>query len=294
MCGNKDAAANGSGGSGSTVITRPGLFDATPDVTVMLLAPGPKVAVAVTGPDRGVAALQQQQQQQPVKHQHPAASGELLTSPCLPKPRGSHTQQAHVKPTRSCTCAVKLTRSWTCAGSFLGAGDISWRFYCPQQQPGPQPQQQPQQQAQAQAHRQQQQQPPHVSMPPPLSPRQQQLHTQQHVWGTAVSLYDLDPLTGQRNGDPIADCFAAIAYQQGAVMALADGVNWGERPKAAATGAVLGFCASLHQQLAYAQGTTDVCTAIPDLTGGVCWLTNLGVAHYALHRAGRRQHPAQY
>jgi hypothetical protein len=64
----------------------------------------------------------------------------------------------------------------------------------------------------------------------------------------------MDPLTGQRNGDPIADCFAAIAYQQGAILALADGVNWGERPKAAARGAVLGFCSSLHQQLAYAQG----------------------------------------
>jgi hypothetical protein len=78
VCGNKEATANGSSGNGSTVITRPGLFDATPDVTVMLLAPGPKVAVAVTGPDRGVAALrqQQQQEQQPVQHQHPAASGE--------------------------------------------------------------------------------------------------------------------------------------------------------------------------------------------------------------------------
>jgi hypothetical protein len=64
----------------------------------------------------------------------------------------------------------------------------------------------------------------------------------------------MDPLRGQRNGDPIADCFAAIAYQQGAILALADGVNWGERPKAAARGAVLGFCSSLHQQLAYAQG----------------------------------------
>jgi hypothetical protein len=123
-----------------------------------------------------------------------------------------------------------------CAGCCTGA-DISWRYSSIQQA----------------ATTQQQHQQQH-SIPQPLSPRQQQLHKQQQTWGSAVSLYDLDPRTGQRNGDPIADCFATIAYQQGAVMALADGVNWGERPKAAARGAVLGFCSSLHQQLAYAQG----------------------------------------
>lgn len=64
----------------------------------------------------------------------------------------------------------------------------------------------------------------------------------------------MDPLTGQRNGDPIADCFACITYPQGAVLALADGVNWGQRPKQAARAAVHGFCTSLHQQLALTQG----------------------------------------
>jgi hypothetical protein len=117
--------------------------------------------------------------------------------------------------------------------------DISWRFT----QTDPQQQQQQQQYQQQQTHLQQ-----------PCSPRNWQQQAQQQAWGVATSLYDLDPLTGHRNGDPIADCFAAIAYQQGAVLALADGVNWGERPKAAARGAVLGFCSSLHQQLAYAQG----------------------------------------
>jgi hypothetical protein len=45
-----------------------------------------------------------------------------------------------------------------------------------------------------------------------------------------------------------------LAYRGGAVMALADGVNWGERPRAAARGAVYGFLRHVHQELAVKQG----------------------------------------
>lgn len=62
LCGGGSTDAGGS--SSGTTITRPGLFDAKPDVTVALFSPGPKVAVAITGPDRGVSTLQQQQQKQ--------------------------------------------------------------------------------------------------------------------------------------------------------------------------------------------------------------------------------------
>lgn len=132
--------------------------------------------------------------------------------------------------------------------------EISW--VTQSQQASDHQQQQPQQQQQQQNSLHPQQQP---------QQQQQQLQQRQQAWGSAISLYELDPLTGQRNGDPIADCFASITYLQGAVLALADGVNWGEKPKQAARGAVLGFCSSLHRQLAYAQGVgccdrTDTCT----------------------------------
>jgi len=71
--------------------------------------------------------------------------------------------------------------------------------------------------------------------------QQQQQQQQWPVWGDSISLYDHDPQTGLRHGDPIADCYGAINFANGAIMALADGVSWGERPKVAARAAVLGF-----------------------------------------------------
>ncbi|WIA19408.1 hypothetical protein OEZ85_004028 [Tetradesmus obliquus] len=83
--------------------------------------------------------------------------------------------------------------------------------------------------------------------------RQQDLQ-QQQACGSAISLYDRDAATGRRNGEPIADCYGILSYRGAAIMALADGVNWGERPRAAARGAVHGFLAHVHQELAVKQG----------------------------------------
>lgn len=59
--------------------TRPGLFDTAPDTNVKLLAPGPRVSVALTGPDKGVVGLPLlHKQQQTQAQQHPAAAGEFL------------------------------------------------------------------------------------------------------------------------------------------------------------------------------------------------------------------------
>lgn len=66
---------------------------------------------------------------------------------------------------------------------------------------------------------------------------------------TSVSLYDINPATGQHNGDPIADCYGAIQYEDGAILAVADGVNWGAKPKLAARCAVFGALRSLHTTL---------------------------------------------
>ncbi|KAG2438537.1 hypothetical protein HXX76_005088 [Chlamydomonas incerta] len=68
------------------------------------------------------------------------------------------------------------------------------------------------------------------------------------AYGISVSMYDLGP-TGRRNGEPVADCFGILAYQEGAILAVADGVNWGEPPRRAARCAVLGCLNHMHQAL---------------------------------------------
>lgn len=47
------------------------------------------------------------------------------------------------------------------------------------------------------------------------------------VFGLSDSLYDRNQVTKIKNGDPIADCFGVIARNDSAILALADGVNWG-------------------------------------------------------------------
>jgi hypothetical protein len=74
-------------------------------------------------------------------------------------------------------------------------------------------------------------------------------HASQHLSGSSVSLYDANPVTGQHNGDPIADCFGAVQYDDGAILACADGVNWGTKPKLAARCAVYASLRSLHTAL---------------------------------------------
>lgn len=50
-----------------------------------------------------------------------------------------------------------------------------------------------------------------------------------HSCGMAISLYEKNPITNIHAGDPIADCFGMIARHDCCVMAMADGVNWGEK-----------------------------------------------------------------
>lgn len=51
------------------------------------------------------------------------------------------------------------------------------------------------------------------------------------VFGVSDSLYDRNQVTKRKNGDPIADCFGVIARGDSAILALADGVNWGKSLK---------------------------------------------------------------
>ncbi|RZC33263.1 PP2C-like domain-containing protein, partial [Asbolus verrucosus] len=63
------------------------------------------------------------------------------------------------------------------------------------------------------------------------------------VYGISDSLYDRNQVTENKNGDPIADCFGVISRTNSAIVAVADGVNWGEKASVAAKSAVHG---SLH------------------------------------------------
>ncbi|GMR37051.1 hypothetical protein PMAYCL1PPCAC_07246 [Pristionchus mayeri] len=60
------------------------------------------------------------------------------------------------------------------------------------------------------------------------------------AFGSSVSLYERNPLTGVPAGNPIADVYAVCARENNAILALADGVNWGEGARLAARCAVRG------------------------------------------------------
>lgn len=57
-------------------------------------------------------------------------------------------------------------------------------------------------------------------------------------FGVSTSLYEKHPVTGMNAGTPIADVFGIIARENNAIMALADGVNWGEGARLAARCAI--------------------------------------------------------
>ncbi|GLI63050.1 hypothetical protein VaNZ11_005765 [Volvox africanus] len=77
------------------------------------------------------------------------------------------------------------------------------------------------------------------------------------AYGISVSMYDLGP-TGRRNGEPVADCFGILAYPEGAILAVADGVNWGEPPRRAARCAVLGCLNHMHHALKQHEGDSSL------------------------------------
>lgn len=56
--------------------------------------------------------------------------------------------------------------------------------------------------------------------------------------GLSVSLYEKKANSADHYGDPIADAFAIVARPNSCIMVLADGVNWGVRPRLAARAAV--------------------------------------------------------
>lgn len=47
------------------------------------------------------------------------------------------------------------------------------------------------------------------------------------AYGIATTLYEKNPTNNTNNGEPIADCFGIVVRSNSAILALADGVNWG-------------------------------------------------------------------
>lgn len=81
------------------------------------------------------------------------------------------------------------------------------------------------------------------------------------AYGISISLYEKNCINGERIGDPIADCFGIIARGNSCIMALADGVNWGNGARLAARCAVQGSIDYLNSAIfgtQHSNTTTDV------------------------------------
>lgn len=71
----------------------------------------------------------------------------------------------------------------------------------------------------------------------------------ENAYGIATTLYEKNPTNNTNNGEPIADCFGIVARPNSAILALADGVNWGTKASIAARSAVHGSIEYLNQAL---------------------------------------------
>lgn len=92
--------------------------------------------------------------------------------------------------------------------------------------------------------------------------------------GIATTLYECHPVTKENAGEPIADAFAICVRENSAVMALADGVNWGDKSCLAARCAVHGCVDYLNRALYREGGTLDTTLEV-----FVCLLRSFQAAH---------------
>ncbi|XP_027218748.1 uncharacterized protein [Penaeus vannamei] len=89
----------------------------------------------------------------------------------------------------------------------------------------------------------------------------------QRAYGLSTTLYERHPVTNERAGNPIADAFGVVAREDSAILALADGVNWGEKASIAARCAIHGCLHHLNTALYSAvatppETTTDIFVAL--------------------------------
>ncbi|XP_067136873.1 PP2C-like domain-containing protein CG9801 isoform X1 [Centruroides vittatus] len=95
-----------------------------------------------------------------------------------------------------------------------------------------------------------------------------------YAYGIATTLYECHPVTRENAGDPIADSFAVCMRENSAILALADGVNWGEKSCLAARCAVHGCMDYLNKALYREGGTIETTLDI-----FVCLLRSFHAAH---------------
>ncbi|CAP24187.2 Protein CBG02308 [Caenorhabditis briggsae] len=72
---------------------------------------------------------------------------------------------------------------------------------------------------------------------------------EQGAYGMSVSLYEKNPITGVNAGEPIADVWGVVGRSNNGVLALADGVNWGEGARLAARCAIRGAIDHLNARV---------------------------------------------
>uniref|UniRef100_A0A2M3ZGF8 Putative serine/threonine protein phosphatase signal transduction mechanism n=1 Tax=Anopheles braziliensis TaxID=58242 RepID=A0A2M3ZGF8_9DIPT len=69
------------------------------------------------------------------------------------------------------------------------------------------------------------------------------------AYGMSISLYEKNLHTMGSVGDPIADCFGIATRGDSCIMAMADGVNWGEGARVAARAAIQGSMEYLNSAI---------------------------------------------
>ena len=67
--------------------------------------------------------------------------------------------------------------------------------------------------------------------------------------GLSITLYEKKLNSSEHHGDPIADTYAIVVRPNSCIMSLADGINWGVKPRLAARAAVAGCVTHLHEKL---------------------------------------------
>ncbi|EPB70562.1 hypothetical protein ANCCEY_10348 [Ancylostoma ceylanicum] len=72
---------------------------------------------------------------------------------------------------------------------------------------------------------------------------------EKRAFGASVSLYEKNPLTGVNAGEPVADVWGVVGRNNNGVLALADGVNWGEGARLAARCAVRGAIDHMNEHI---------------------------------------------
>ena len=78
------------------------------------------------------------------------------------------------------------------------------------------------------------------------------------IAGQSISTYPWSPLTKDRLGEPICDCYGCKLYDRRAIICVADGCNWGHRSLDAAVTARKAFMEMCHKHQVEATDTREL------------------------------------